>query len=128
MLRSVKHHGALGSFVRVYLNRPELNTEEVIEYCKTFLQVELAVDGPTAAKMFEMPLDREGDIVLVSTENSVIGSRPSEHAMGELKEHRLRSHGGFGEERIPLLSSRKVQAESGRQWRNFDAFHVALNC
>jgi phosphonoacetate hydrolase len=123
----VRHHGALGSFVRVYLNRPEINVAKVIEYCKTFPQVQVAVDGATAAEMFEMPLDREGDFVLISTEHSVIGSRPSEHAMGELKDHRLRSHGGLGEEHIPLLRSLPIENAPSKQYRNFDVFDIALN-
>src|ERR1700709_278107 len=94
-----------GSFVRVYLNRPEISIKEALECCRSFPQVLLAVDGATAAEMFEMPLDREGDIVLISQKNAVLGSRQEEHPLGELKDHRLRSHGGLSEQQIPLLRS-----------------------
>ena len=124
----VRHHGALGSFIRVYLNRPEISVKDAIEHCRTFPQVLLAVDGKTATDMFEMPLDREGDIVLVSQQNAVLGSRPEEHAMEILKDHRLRSHGGLSEQQIPLLRSLPIKdAPAERDWCNFDAFDIALN-
>ncbi|OQV03416.1 hypothetical protein CLAIMM_08464 [Cladophialophora immunda] len=124
----VRHHGALGSFVRVYLYRPEITIEDALTYCRLFPQIEVAVDGPTAAQMFEMPLDREGDFVLVSKENAVLGSRKEEHALDNLRDHRLRSHGGLSEQPIPLLRSLPVtNTIEHRQWRNFDAFDLALN-
>lgn len=124
----VRHHGALGSFVRVYVDQQKAPVEEVLEYCRTFSQVDLAVDGATAAEMFEMPLDREGDLVVVSKKNAVIGSRREEHDLDTLHDHRLRSHGGLSEQQIPLLRSLPVKAPVGdRQWRNYDIFDLALN-
>jgi phosphonoacetate hydrolase len=124
----VRHHGALGSFVRVYLNRPEIRVEDALEHLRTFPQIQVAVDGPTGANMYQMPMDREGDIVLVSQKNAVLGSRREEHAMDELKDHRLRSHGGVSEQAIPLLRSLPAPgAPLDRAWRNFDAFDIALN-
>jgi len=124
----VKHHGALGSFVRVHLNRQDVPVPEILEFCRSFPQVELAWDGKTAAANFEMPLDREGDFVVVATANAVIGSRKEEHDLSNLGDHRLRSHGGLSEQAIPLLRSRPVQGAVGdRQWRNFDIFDLALN-
>ncbi|EXJ75416.1 uncharacterized protein A1O5_02112 [Cladophialophora psammophila CBS 110553] len=124
----VRHHGALGSFVRVYLNRPDINIEDALTYCRAFPQIELALDGTTAAQIFEMPLDREGDIVLVSKENAVLGSRKEEHVLDNLRDHRLRSHGGLSEQPIPLLRSLAITGTvEDREWRNFDAFDLALN-
>ncbi|KIY00004.1 uncharacterized protein Z520_04641 [Fonsecaea multimorphosa CBS 102226] len=124
----VRHHGALGAFVRVYLNRPDIDIEEALTYCRSFPQIELALDGPTAAQMFEMPLDREGDFVLVSKKNAVLGSRKEEHPLDNLGDHRLRSHGGLSEQPIPLLRSLPTSnTVEDRQWRNFDAFDLALN-
>lgn len=124
----VKHHGALGSFVRVYFSQPDADIEEVLHYCRSFSQVELALDGQTAAEQFEMPLDREGDIVVIATENAVLGSRKHEHDVAGLGDHRLRSHGGLSEQKIPLLKSTPVQSiKAEREWRNYDIFEVALN-
>ncbi|OAL24449.1 phosphonoacetate hydrolase [Fonsecaea nubica] len=124
----VRHHGALGSFVRVYLSRTDISIDDALTYCRTFPEIEVALDGPTASQMFEMPLDREGDIVLVAKENAVLGSRKEEHALENLHGHRLRSHGGLSEQLIPLLRSHPTGTQvEDRQWRNFDAFDLALN-
>lgn len=125
----VRHHGALGSFVRVYLNRPEISVKDALEHLRSFPQVLLAVDGATAAAMYEMPLDREGDIVLVSAKDAVLGSRREEHALDTVMDHRLRSHGGLSEQEIPLLMSLPIaNTPGGHDWRNFDVFDIALNC
>lgn len=124
----VRHHGALGSFVRVYLNEKGADVEQVLDFCRSFSHVEMAVDGATAAEKFETPLDREGDIVLVAKKNAVLGSRKEEHALDNLRDHRLRSHGGLSEQQIPLLRSLPVKGSvTEREWRNYDAFDLALN-
>ncbi|KIX03322.1 phosphonoacetate hydrolase [Rhinocladiella mackenziei CBS 650.93] len=124
----VRHHGALGSFVRIYLNREGVSIEDVLQYCRSFPQIELAVDGKTAAEKFQMPLDREGDIVAIAKKDAVLGSRKEEHDLTNLRDHRLRSHGGLSEQHIPLLRSLPVTDPAGdREWRNFDAFDLALN-
>ncbi|KAK5193353.1 hypothetical protein LTR96_005167 [Exophiala xenobiotica] len=127
----VRHHGALGSFVRVHLN-PQTTApiEEVLEFARSFPQVLLALDGKTAAEKFEMPLDREGDFVVISQKNAVIGSRQEEHDLANLKGHRLRSHGGLSEQEIPLLRSLPVPVKeqiADQQWHNYDIFDVLLN-
>ena len=122
------HHAGLGSFVRVYLNRPDITVEEALEYCRSFPQVLLAINRVTATNMFEMPLDREGDIVLVSQKNAAFGAGQEEYGFGQLKDQRLRSHGGLPEQAIPLLRSLPAnEAPMDREWRKFDAFDIALN-
>lgn len=125
----VKHHGALGGFVRVYF-ADKSAIDEMLEYCRKLPQVEAAYTGEEAASVFEMPLDREGDLVVISTKDVVIGSRKDEHDLSQLKGHRLRSHGGLSEQAIPLLRSMPVDLRSysdDKKWRNFDIFDLALN-
>lgn len=126
----VRHHGALGSFVRVHV-KEKAHVGDMIELCKTLPQVELALDACEAAKLFELPLDREGDFVVVSTKNSVIGSCEIEHDLSTVKDHRLRSHGGLSEQEIPLLLSRPPRnlglVEKHGRWKNYDVFDLALN-
>ena len=126
----VRHHGALGSFVRVHVQE-KAHVGGMIELCKTLPQVELVLGACEAAKVFELPLDREGDFVVVSTKDSVIGSCESEHDLSTVKDHRLRSHGGLSEQEIPLLLSIPLQNPSlvakQEQWRNYDIFDLALN-
>lgn len=125
----VKHHGALGGFVRVHMT-DATQIEEILSQTRQLPQVEVAYTGEEAAAVFDMPLDREGDMVVISKKNFVIGSRKDEHDLSQLQGHRLRSHGGLSEQAIPLLRSTPIQTSDqfvGRQWRNFDAFEVALN-
>ncbi|KAJ9144627.1 Phosphonoacetate hydrolase [Pleurostoma richardsiae] len=131
----VKHHGALGSFVRVYVAAGAERADpalvgEMVAYSQTLPQVEVALLGEEAAERYEMPLDREGDFVVVAKADAVIGSRAEEHDLGSLGGHRLRSHGGLSEQKVPLLLSTAVRddvAIRSRRWRNFDAFDLALN-
>jgi phosphonoacetate hydrolase len=90
------------------------------------------IDGAEAAQRFEMPPDREGDFVVLGDAKTVIGSRRTEHDLSGLAGHRLRSHGGLEEQRVPFILSRRLNpkyqliAKSGRL-RNFDIFDFALN-
>ncbi|KAJ5610738.1 Alkaline phosphatase-like alpha/beta/alpha [Penicillium lagena] len=125
----VRHHGALGSFVRVYL-KDKTQMDAMLSVCKAFPEVEIALSGEDAAKEYEMPLDREGDIVVISTRNTVIGSRESDHDLSSVRDHPLRSHGGLSEQNIPVVLSTPVtncKAALERSWRNYDIFDLALN-
>jgi phosphonoacetate hydrolase len=127
----VKHHGALGSFVRVYL-RKELELAEVMEAAAAIAGIALVLDGKSAALRYEMPLDREGDFVAIGDTHAVIGSSRAEHDLKGLAGHRLRSHGGLSEQVVPFIVSHPVNeayrnlAES-RRLRNFDIFDFVLN-
>jgi phosphonoacetate hydrolase len=57
----------------------------------------------------------------------VLGTSAARHDLSGLTEP-LRSHGGVSEQKVPLLCNRKLAADvASRQWRNFDAFDLALN-
>jgi phosphonoacetate hydrolase len=127
----VKYHGALGGFVRVHLLGDEVsNVNEMVQFCRSLPQVELAYGGEEGAVLLEMPLDREGDIIVIAKENAVIGSRKDEHDLSQLQGFRLRSHGGLSEQNIPLIRSTPLDhgdRTEPKLWRNFDIFDVALN-
>ncbi|KAE8306829.1 alkaline-phosphatase-like protein [Aspergillus transmontanensis] len=125
----VRHHGALGSFVRVYLRDQNL-LESVLAFCQALPETEVALSGEDAARKYDMPLDREGDIVVISTSSTVIGSCESEHDLSPVKDFPLRSHGGLSEQAVPVIMSRAVkdvQAVSLRAWENYDVFDLVLN-
>lgn len=125
----VRHHGALGSFVRVYATRKD-DINDMLRFCQGLPEVELALSTVDAAEKLELMAEREGDIVVVAIKNAVIGSRQEEHDLSNLQDHRLRSHGGLSEQDIPLLMSRPatdIEELRGRQWRNFDTFDLLLN-
>lgn len=125
----VRHHGALGSFVRVHVSDSSL-IGPMIKLCKTLPEAEVVLTGKDAAETFEMPLDREGSFVVVAVQGAVIGSRKEEHDLSQLQGHRLRSHGGISEQDIPLLMSTPLRQDfkdGKKSWRNFDIFDLVLN-
>ncbi len=121
----VVHHGALGSFALVYL--AEADRGGVAERIAAIPGIELVATRAEAAARFELPADRIGDLVVVSTLDTVIGTARERHDLTGL-DVPLRSHGGLSEQKVPLLVNRPVEAQSaGRRWRNFDAFDLGLN-
>jgi len=90
--------------------------------------IEVALTKEEAAAKFELPADRLGDLIVVSTKHKVLGTSASRHDLSGLTEP-LRSHGGTSEQRVPLLCNRKLaNGDTGaHRWRNFDAFDLALN-
>lgn len=122
----VVHHGALGSYATIYA--PDSATAaEWIERIRELPGVELALTRAEAAKKFELPEDRIGDIVVVSEQSTVLGTSASRHDLSGL-DAPLRSHGGISEQRVPLICNRPVSGIAGnRRLRNFDALDLALN-
>ncbi len=122
----VVHHGALGSFATVYL--PEgADRARVCEQLGALRGLESVLTREEAAERFELPADRIGDIVCVSERSTVIGTSAARHDLSGL-DAPLRSHGGVSEQRVPLILNRPLPGiDLQRRWRNFDAFHLALN-
>ena len=118
----VVHHGALGSFATAYL--PADQVRDVLGRLRNQPGIELAVDREEAARRFELPPDRLGDIVAVSTRHKVIGTSAAKHDLSGLTEP-LRSHGGISEQRVPFLLNRPTRLPDGL--RNFDIFDAAIN-
>ena len=58
----VRHHGALGGFVRVYVGRSGPSPEDVASLLRTLPGVELALPREEACRAFDLPADREGDV------------------------------------------------------------------
>jgi phosphonoacetate hydrolase len=127
----VRHHGALGSFVRVHLRKPA-GIAAMMEFTRTLPGVELVLDKEQVCKQFDLPLDREGDFAVFSRRDTVVGARREDHDLSQLAGHRLRSHGGLGEQKVPFLLSRPLSAEYRERARtgrihNYDIFDFALN-
>jgi phosphonoacetate hydrolase len=122
----VVHHGALGSFALVYLagSRDEAAVARKIA---ALPGVELVLARDAAAARFELPPERIGDLVVVSQQDTVIGTSRERHDLSGL-DVPLRSHGGISEQKVPLIVNRGVsQQNQTRRWRNFDAFDLGLN-
>ncbi len=125
----VKHHGALGSFACVHLPDPR-RAAEVRERLLAERGITEVHDRETAARLLELPRDRIGDLVVLSSRDTVIGTRPEKHDLAAV-EGGLRSHGGRYEEMVPFLVSEPLCGAYSRRARgdvrNFEIFDFAVN-
>jgi phosphonoacetate hydrolase len=122
----VVHHGALGSFATIYLPAG-VQADAVVADLQKVRGMEAVFTRENAARKFELPPDRIGDVVCVSERFTVIGTSASRHDLSGL-DAPLRSHGGISEQRVPLIVNRKLPGlDTTRRLRNFDAFELALN-
>jgi phosphonoacetate hydrolase len=120
----VVHHGALGSFATIYVEGAD--RDKVASSLEAMDGIEVVLGNAAAAKRFELPPDRIGDLVVVSTRHVVLGTSASRHDLSGL-DAPLRSHGGISEQTVPLLFNRRVVGVEGRRLRNFDILDIALN-
>ncbi|MBA8879636.1 phosphonoacetate hydrolase [Phyllobacterium myrsinacearum] len=120
----VVHHGALGSFATAYL--PEgADQAGIMARLAKIEGIDVVLDNAAACERFELPNDRIGDIVFLSTENKTLGTSEHRHDLAALNEP-LRSHGGLTEQVVPFIVNRKLPDLPGTPvLRNFDAFHYA---
>jgi phosphonoacetate hydrolase len=122
----VVHHGALGSFVTVYLD-PSINANTLVDRLTSLDGIDTVQVRAEAAASLEVPADRIGDLVVTSTRHVVIGAAEAAHDLSGL-DAPLRSHGGFTEQTVPFMVNRPtVGLDDKRKLRNFDAFDIALN-
>jgi phosphonoacetate hydrolase len=119
----VVHHGALGSFATAYL--PDgTDVVEIIDRLAAIDGIMLVTDRDEAVRRFELPADRIGNIVILSSENMTIGTSADRHDLAALDEP-LRSHGGLTEQEVPFIVNRKIDLPEAPLLRNFDAFYFA---
>ena len=119
----VVHHGALGSFATAYLPA-EVDINEITEKLSNLEGILLVINKSEAVKRFELPPDRIGDIVIISTENMTLGTSVDRHDLEALKEP-LRSHGGLTEQEVPFIVNRNIDLPEVPNLRNYDAFFYA---
>ncbi len=122
----VVHHGALGSYATVYLD-PDVDRSGLISTLAAVDGMESVYSNEDGCSTFQLANDRMGDIILVSSIHTVIGTSADRHDLSGL-EVPLRSHGGVSEQIVPLMFNRPVTGLEGRSnLRNFDVFDIALN-
>lgn len=120
----VAHHGALGSFATIYLPAGAEKGALIGELAR-LEGVDTVLDSDAACARFELPADRIGDVVVISTRHKVLGTSAARHDLTGLTEP-LRSHGGLTEQVVPMIVNRAVTWPS-EQLHNYDVFDVALN-
>ena len=127
----VGHHGALGGFVRVW-SRGRVTARQIIDRIGGIDGIELALDRDTACRMFDMPPDREGDVAVISREEVCIGGSARNHDLSGLKGHRLRTHGGVSEAKVPFIVNRPLNdaykaKAAGMPLKSWQIFDYAIN-
>jgi phosphonoacetate hydrolase len=122
----VVHHGALGSYATVYLPG-DVDASALAPRIAALRGIETVLARAEAARRFELPADRIGDLVVVSGRSVAIGGAAAKHDLSGL-DAPLRSHGGVSEQAVPLVLNRRIGGlDENRRWRNFDAFDWVLN-
>jgi phosphonoacetate hydrolase len=127
----VKHHGALGSYATVFL-QPQVSPTAVMTLLDKQPGVELVLSRDAAARSFDLPSDRVGDVVVIGDRGTTLGKSKATLDLSELGGIRLRSHGGLSDRNVYLMFSRPLSDEYAhialnRQLRNFDVFDFVMN-
>ena len=121
----VVHHGALGSFATIYL-KDKSKIDEAMEEIQKIQEIEVVVTNEVGCKDYDLPNDRMGDIICMTSKYMTIGSSERAHDLSKLKEP-LRSHGGLHEREVPFISNKKINSfESNNKLNNYDAFYYAI--
>ena len=122
----VVHHGALGSFATIYLEDKN-DLEDVIMEIQKIKDIEVVLNKEEGCSQYNLPKDRMGDIICMSSEFMTIGSSKDKHNLSGLNEP-LRSHGGLHEREVPFIVNKKMpQIDSNKQLYNYDAFYYAIS-
>ncbi len=127
----VGHHGALGGFVRVYC-QGRAKPREVISAIAAIDGVEQALSREDVCRLYDLPPDREGDVAVISRADVCIGGAEKEHDLAGLKGHRLRTHGGVSEAKVPVIINRPLNDQyrlrtAGGPLKSYEIFDYALN-
>jgi phosphonoacetate hydrolase len=127
----IQHHGALGSYATIFFEEP-LSPIAAMNALNRQPGVELVMDRASAAKTFDLPADRIGDLIVVGDRGTVLGKSKATLDLSMLGGMRLRSHGGLADRNLYLIFSRPLNNQYAnialsRQLRNFDVFDFVLN-
>jgi phosphonoacetate hydrolase len=127
----VRHHGALGGFVRVHqLQGGDLNA--VRDYVASIPGIHLALLRDEACRRFDLPYEYEGDIAVIAEKGVALGACRKDHQLNMLAGARLRSHGSLAERPVPFAISMPVRESYRARTRsapvfNYDIFDFVLN-
>lgn len=123
----VVHHAALGSLAWVHLDDPS-QLDRARGVLAGLPGVEAVLNRDAAARVFGLPADRIGDLVVLGDESTVLGhsaARQDLSAVGST----LRSHGGLHERTVPIVVCAPLRPGflEGRDLQNRDLHDLLLN-
>jgi phosphonoacetate hydrolase len=90
------------------------------------------LDRETACTAHDLPADREGDVVVIAAADVCVGGSEADHDLSGLAGHRLRTHGGIAEAKVPIILSAPLNDEyklkaGATTLRSYQVFEFALN-
>jgi phosphonoacetate hydrolase len=127
----VAHHGALGGFVRVW-NRGKATAKDILRAIAGVDGIEQALGREDVCRLYRLPPEREGDVAVIARADVCIGASESEHDLSGLAGHRLRTHGGVSEAKVPFVLSEPLNdayrlEAAGGPLPSYRIFDFALN-
>jgi len=127
----VAHHGALGGFVRVWC-QGRTTPQQVMAAIHGLKGIESVLDKETACRVHDLPADREADVVVISDADVCIGASAADHDLTGLAGHRLRTHGGVSEAKVPFILSEPLNDAyklklASAPLKSYQIFDFALN-
>src|SRR5262245_59137615 len=128
----IAHHGALGGFVRVYCRGGRAKPDAIMRLVEPVAGIESVYDKHAVCRKFDLPPDREGDVAVISKTNMCVGGSEAEHDLSGLEGHRLRTHGGVSDARVPFIISEPVtdafrEKAAALPLNSYQLFDFALN-
>jgi phosphonoacetate hydrolase len=128
----VAHHGALGSFAAVYFKQGMTASPELLNLIKFLPGIEQVLTREEAVRIYDLPSDRLGNLIVIADRRTVIGTGLADHDLSQLNGMRLRSHGGLTDRNVPFILSRPLTPQystlaASRQLYNYDLFDFILN-
>jgi phosphonoacetate hydrolase len=127
----VRHHGALGGFVRVWCTDPGVSAAAVVDCLQGRPGLAEVLDRESVCARYALPPDREGDVAVIATANVVLGGSAADHDLSALGNARLRSHGGTSEARVPFILSEPLdaayRARAAEGLKSHQIFDFAIN-
>ena len=104
----------------------------MIESLRGVAGLEAVLDRESACRIYDLPPDREGDVAVIAAAEVCIGAAEADHDLSGLEGHRLRTHGGVSEARVPFILSAPLNDDYRRRagagtLKSYRIFDFALN-
>ena len=118
--------------LRARLVHGQGHAAQVIDVIRGIPGIESVLDKETACGVLDLPADREADVVVISTPDVCIGGAEKDHDLSGLEGHRLRTHGGVSEAKVPFILSRPLNDEYKLKGgagilKSYQIFEFAIN-
>lgn len=121
----VAHHGALGAFATIHLPA-DADHYAVAQALAGIEGMDRVLTRDEACKVFDLPTDRIGDLVVTCVARKALGTAEEEHDLTGL-DVPLRSHGGLDEQVVPFIVNGAMnRGPNSDILRNYDAWITAV--